>query len=391
MTHLVSSLTKRGVDAVNGMVNGFGNDENGEMTVALPTWGITLLAATVTLYFAVYFSLSYTFSIVETLLVVESTSTTTIAISPPKHQQEPDAPLSYDEKDGISSVVQEEILVIRSQPITAKIGTTTKYLRAQAGYASRFRGLLIFVVSLTLNYFLTLGLLSIVPGMGMVSRMFVSALASAILCRFQAAWTHIVISQPSSKRWYQRLPVRSNYKKLFFPTLLHALAIQASVYIPRTFWIAAGLQQYMDDPSSFGKIPVVERNFVVFQAISIFIIAVLCVFVFAIPASVVLTRVQAALLPVEDKAIIPFDRTFDGKFVTESDGGCGRLSVKDAWKTFDISSRVRLMKFYVKTLAIHGVLAVLFGTLLVTEVQFILGDQLPIIMASARASMAGTN
>ena len=39
------------------------------------------------------------------------------------------------------------------------------------------------------------------------------------------------------------------------------------------------------------------------------------------------------MLPDEDEAIVPFDRSFGGKVVPAILGGSGKLSIRDAWKT----------------------------------------------------------
>ena len=107
-------------------------------------------------------------------------------------------------------------------------------------------------------------------------------------------------------------------------------------------------------------------------AIAFILIAVLVV----IPAHVTLKRVQASMLPEEDEAIVPFDRTFGGKVVPEILGGSGAVSMFDAWKTFDRSARVRLLKLYAKIFLVQLFTTILFIMVVFGELRVIMGDDL---------------
>ena len=99
------------------------------------------------------------------------------------------------------------------------------------------------------------------------------------------------------------------------------------------------------------------------KAVVVFIVmAALRVFL-AIPAHVVLTRVQASLLPEEDETIVAFDRSFRGRVEPAVVGGKGYVSPLDAWRTFSRASWVRLVKLYAKLFAVG--LAVTFAWTLV--------------------------
>ncbi len=92
-----------------------------------------------------------------------------------------------------------------------------------------------------------------------------------------------------------------------------------------------------------------------------------------IPASVVLTRVQASLLPDTEETIVPFDRSFGGKIVPEIVGGSGAIGIIDAWKTFDRSSWIRLLKAYVKVFAMQFAVSVFFSIVLVLQLLLVVG------------------
>jgi hypothetical protein len=92
-----------------------------------------------------------------------------------------------------------------------------------------------------------------------------------------------------------------------------------------------------------------------------------------LPADVTLTRVQASLLPDAEETIVPFDRSFGGKVIPEIVGGSGVLSMLDAWKSFDWSSRIRLVKAYAKIYALQILVSFFFGLCLAAEMFLIAG------------------
>ena len=126
---------------------------------------------------------------------------------------------------------------------------------------------------------------------------------------------------------------------------------------------------------------------VIAKFVLVHVYALLNILLICIPANVALVRVQASMLPEDCEPIVPFDRTYGGLVKSVEEGGKGRLWMTQAWKTFDWNSRIRLMKFYVKTLAVQGLLFVLFAGVVIGEVQLIMGDQLQKMVAVAKANM----
>ena len=94
-----------------------------------------------------------------------------------------------------------------------------------------------------------------------------------------------------------------------------------------------------------------------------------------LPAQVTLVRVQASVLPEEDEAIVPFDRSFGGKVVPESEGGKGVVGMLDAWRSFEWSSRLRLVGLYVKIIAIEMATTLAFVLLVIGELRMIVGKE----------------
>lgn len=288
--------------------------------------------------------------------------------------KEIDAPLlsddmKSDEKAGLHAV-EQDLFLVKQAPITGKMRTAVKHLRSVAGPWSRFRG---FHVALLYNLIHSAILNFFAPSLGSgIVRPFVSIIASVVLCRFGMLWTHIVISNPSPKRWYQRFPSVAQGKNIIIPATVCAIASQTAVAVPANLW--AMVMDQVHNPEMYGEDRERTQKIALIQMFGVVLIAISTVFCIVIPAEVTLKRVQASMLPEEDEAIVPFDRTFAGKVKPEILGGSGCVGMLDAWKTFDKAGRLRLIKLYAKIFAIQFTLIVALVMTLVGELKFVMGD-----------------
>ncbi|MCJ1249287.1 hypothetical protein MMC30_006510 [Trapelia coarctata] len=352
----------------------------------LPTWGLVMLLSTTVLFFLFAGAIRYTYGeVVATLAMVETPNTTTIIETSPEEQfkDDPDAPLP-SEKEGLL-LVKQEVLVIKTKPITAKLCSTIKHLRSRAGFFSRFRGLHVLALyGLTFHLLRSL-FLRLVPG-SLLTRSIATIVTSTLLCRFNATWTHIVISNPSEKRFYRRVPPRTAFRQLAGPTLWAALAEQLAVVAPLLMAHAYGLEQYAHDPSKFGNVSPRVRGSVLIQATLVMLVGFFNVIFIIIPTHAALKRVQASILPEEDEGIVPFDRTFGGKVLVANMGGIGRMSIREAWKSFDKEAMFRLYKVYAKVALMQGALFMVYMAVMVGEMKLILGDQLDKMIMAARGN-----
>lgn len=205
----------------------------------------------------------------------------------------------------------------------------------------------------------------------MLSRSFVSIITSIVLCRLQMTWTHAVISMPSTKPWWRRFPSLKAGKNIILPTAVWALAQQVSIYIPGALF--AIVLDTFQRPGIYGGNPQTIQKIALAQIFCVFLIFVGTVILIVIPADVTLKRVQASMLPEEDEAIVPFDRTFAGKVQPKILGGTGAVSMLDAWRTFDKEARIRLIKLYVKVFAVQMATTIMFIMVLVGELRLIMG------------------
>lgn len=275
--------------------------------------------------------------------MIESPSATLYVPAP---TEDTDAPLADDKKKNVD---QEQLLVLE-EPITSSISKTEKHLVARAGRLSRFRGITMRAFRDLCTARLARLVMHILP-LSLISAPIAFIAAEVALANFSLAWTHIVITESSTKYWFQRIPSFRLWKKVAVPTLIMAVVEQLILVVP-TYLSAVWL---LNDPNA-----VLEDKHLGQKVVFIALLAFATTILVGIPAQVTLTRVQASLLSEEQETIVPFDRSFGGKVVTELAGGSGMISLLEAWKTFDVRSRVRLIKLYCKVFAMQSAVTIFY-------------------------------
>lgn len=255
------------------------------------------------------------------------------------------------------------------KPVTSKLRTTINHLRARAGPWSRFRGLSMFIV-----YMVARGVLvSLAPLRvdDFFGQFVVNFIAEVLLANLQMAWVHIVISEPSAKRFYQRIPGRKEWVKIAPVAALQYLAVGAVFYLPLALVKLFGGWDAIRKPDD--SVPAAHT---ICKLFGIVVGPTLLAFLVAIPAQAIFIRVAASMLPEEYETIVPFDRSFGGKVVPAILGGSGKVSVADAWRTFDWPARVRYVKVIGKVFAIESVLGLVFGSALIWQAYVIAIDSI---------------
>ncbi|KAL8789135.1 MAG: hypothetical protein Q9195_006955 [Heterodermia aff. obscurata] len=393
MSGIAHHLLRRGLEATHenlypGAVAVQSTDDgNDDRLKSIPVWGIATLWVTLLLFIFVHFVITYTYgTIVATLTTIETPTATAFTVESAE-SDETDAPLlSGDQKLATPTPSTEpELFLIKSKPITSKIRTTVKHLKAQAGPWSRFRGLHVAIIY-HLAYGLLFNFFSSFARSPLAQSLF-AVVSHTILSRLNMTWTHIVMSNPSPKSWWRRFPSLKTGRKIFFPTAVWAVADQLALYVPALMFGTYGLQRYAEDPSHYREVAPEVFASDVSQVFICGLVALFIVFAIVFPAQVTLTRVQASMLPEEDEAIVPFDRTFGGKVEPTIVGGSGCVSMLDAWKTFDWASRIRLIKLYVKVIALQVVTTLFFIGVFVGEARLIMGDDFNKVVKKAHEGL----
>jgi hypothetical protein len=346
-------LLRRGVSAY---LNQPRDDPNApeKIVYKVPTWVMLMVATTVIGFLFIMLMIDYTFGrLIPALLMIESPD----ALFEPLPTIDPDS----DEVLNAGAAPEVEPVVVKQVAITSSFRKTLKLLQAKGGIPARFRGFSIFFVYGILFAMIS-GPLSAIP---YVPSSVGAVIASVLLANFSMAWTHIVISEPSPKPWFRRLPSMRQYTKIVGPAAILAVAEQLSVLLPATLAKVYNFGKLKDTaPTMSGG----ETVVVGLESFSIFVFVLVLAFIFVLPANVVLTRVQASLLDDAEETIVPFDRSFGGKVVPEIVGGTGIIGMVDAWKTFDWAARIRLVKAYAKVLLMQITVTILFVIVLVIEI-----------------------
>jgi len=378
MVAYVGHAVRRGLEQASAM--SLFKRGDGQEQVEIPTWGMFILCGTAVIFALVLSSIEYTLKDVIATLTMVETPSAAITISPSTDSEDPDAPL---EKEGLLEA-GPTITLVHSKPITSYIRSTLRHLTSQAGRFARWRGLAAFVFySFTTG--LTTNLLDmIVPRIVPARLMVLSAVAAILLARVHAAWTHIVISLPSTKRFYQRIPPMSSWRQLWIPAAVKASAGYAAVYVAVGFVRISQLHSI--NANEFSEYTGLQWFTLALRIVSLFALAIFSALFVVLPATVTLTRIEASLLPEEEETIVPFDRTFSGKVVPTILGGTGCIGFIEAWRTFNWEARRRLVKLYVKIFFIMLGVTVLMANILLVEVWAILGPQLPKMLSNANAS-----
>jgi hypothetical protein len=248
--------------------------------------------------------------------------------------------------------------------VTSSLRLTTRMVRSQTGGPRAFlRGLPVYLFTSVsfgllqevISAFLPrpLGLLAAVP-------------ASLALVQFSTAWVHTIMTPRSPLPFWRRLPpFRRTFDATCRPTLLVYAAHAVGTLAPA---LAASLLDIrVPAPGERPSPDMAWKGLVL--AVSVLV----QVFV-TIPAEVVLTRIQASLLPPDQETIVPFDRTFGGAVEPELVTGRGYASIADAWGTFSRSAWRRLVVLYAKIAAVGVAAWLLMVVVLIPEVLLVVAN-----------------
>ncbi|KAL6238372.1 hypothetical protein BDW75DRAFT_201642 [Aspergillus navahoensis] len=342
----VSHLVRRGVEA-------FSAAENGEMPVFRVEVGspvlagllfITILAGTF-----VIISIAYTYgNLVPTLAAVEDSN-------PDLYLRVDNDPANKNPAD--PNDVEMEVETPAPRPITSKLRTTLRHLRARGGRLSRFRGFSMFT-TFTVAQSIVSSFVPVSPSSILGGFIFAS-LVNVLFANLRVAWVHIVISEPSPKRFYQRIPSFRSLKKIVPAAAFQSLLVYGSCFVTLSLIrLVHGLKEF-DLIRDGDSAPSLVRS-----AACIAVIPGFVGWLASFPANVIFVRVAASMLPAEDEAIIPFDRSFGGKVVPEVVGG-GVLSIADAWKTMDRDGWKRYANAELKAMGLY-MASLIFFSLIIT-------------------------
>jgi hypothetical protein len=291
--------------------------------------------------------------VITTLCMVES-PVAAITVSPSTQE-----PADKEEKEGLLET-GPTITLVNQKPITSSIRGTIKHL---FGLCSTF-------LSAALPH---------VPGQAVI----VAAISGATVANVHAAWTHKIVSTPNDKKFLARLPSKSDWKTLALPAAIQAAMPYISLYLMCGVAMLMGLTNL--DNENVAEYTGAQIACLVLRMLVVFVFAITCTLFLCLPAEVTLIRIEASILPEDQDTIVPFDRTFGGKVVSQMLGGTGKIGFLDAWRSFNWEARRRLIKLVLKVFFIVvGMMFVIMHVLL-AEAFVVLGPALGKLLSQAKA------
>lgn len=291
-------------------------------------------------------------------------------------ESHPDAPLEKER------LIEEEVVIIKQDIITSKIRKTIKHLHSIGLAKTRWRGIGA-AMAYHMAHSLAVNFISAFFGSFPPFRAIAYIVSSVLLSKIHMTWTHVMISHPSEKPWYKRIPQdKKIFKALVLPSFVYAVAEILTFALPIGVAVFCAPAASTNEGEAQDMGPIVLK--VAMGGLTMLAMSVLIL----LPASVTLTRIEASFLPDDQETIVPFDRTFNGtNSAVTLDGPNNKSLFIEAWRSFDMASRVRLIKFYVKLFMIQ-VMIVLFGVHVIVAQFYVLGiERLTIFLQAASAQL----
>jgi len=341
------------------------------------------------LFMVTFFLIEYTLkNVVASLAMIESPSF--IQIVEPKLAPYSDEPLSEERaiKTNDNDVVDVEVSLIPTKPVTFKLRRIVKHLKREGGLTALWRGFPLYVIYSLLQGVVAKVILFLLPrsfAAYTIKYHIVAVFASLVLCRVHMVWVHCMVAAPQKGRntlanvvhrlgYARRL---STGKALLLPTLVYSLASHAAFVVPQL--LAEHVLPAIPEANNFfrpsGEISM-ARAVQDLLALSLIAFSALIITRFLVlPASTTLTRIEAAFLPEDENTIVPFDRA---ALLDEIDltlrGGATALFLR-AWRSVDRKTILRLVRLYVKIAAVCLAVSVVGTCVLIGEVLALAGDE----------------
>ncbi|KAK9450104.1 uncharacterized protein V1518DRAFT_189766 [Limtongia smithiae] len=350
-----SSLSRRAAYASSG-------DEPGQdptYTLTPLTWGVIGLVtlAFVPLFVQTLYTLA---SVYPTLAMVEDPTSAPYEAVP---SDDNGATFAAADETGDAVVQGSKV----PSPITASILRTHRYLRSVNGRWADFRGLLVAIT----RFVLVMIIITVVKLVPFVPMAMCNLIAQLAVVQFSTAWVHVVMdADPRSVSLRHSLtPFRRTFKAtclpVFFRWLASSIVGLLAMLLARMMHIDGHTDNFLYDLESFSHSMIWKKTIVS-------IVTLVGTFVVVVPTDVVLTRVQASLLPADAKTVVPFDRSFEGTVKPAVVDGLDYVSMLDAFRTFSRASWRRLLMLYVNV----------FLLTVVVEVAYIIILALTIVMTN---------
>jgi hypothetical protein len=302
---------------------------------------------------------------------------------------EPDAPLEKEPLLAETEIEkQASFQTVPSKPITRKLRTTFQHLSSVAGFRARFRGITYLAVYGMMSGGLT-SLLKVALHQIPAGRAIAAVLAAIITARLHCAWTHATIAAPSNKTFLERFLSRADSKHLILPTIRLAVGQQISKFV-----VCVAVMYTRDQFKARGQ----TESFATLAPLAVLPIgaAVFAGLAILLPNHIALIRTEASLLPEDEDAIVPLDRTFGGRIVNVAAPSRKiyvrrNLTLPGAWMSFDRETFRRVFGLHMKMGFILFAISLVFVHVAAFEVWAIFGDLVPKVVAVIDAQAQWAN
>lgn len=271
----------------------------------------------------------------------------------------------------------EELAVTKEPPMTASMFRAARKLRLQGGIFPR-RGIwLLYLYTMLSNYMNTLGAGGLRSGV--VKGTYVVVLVALLLSPLHLMWTQTVLTPRSHQPKWSTLLSTKNLRAILLPTAVWAVANQISILGPYALLITVA------QPALEASATLIDKRIALVEAFGVLLIFLGTRLVIVIPAQVTLIRTEASLLAPDQETIVPFDRSFDGLL----EPGTSAVTMLSAWKSFDRSARLRLLRLYFSYCCVQSAMAIFFATLITLELKVALGHEFCNMLRQASKSIQG--
>ncbi|EEA26689.1 hypothetical protein TMatcc_005031 [Talaromyces marneffei ATCC 18224] len=322
-----------------------------------PLMGVILFYLTISLFSVVSGCVGYVYGkVVATLAAVEDPNPDVYVRIDDDH-----APLNPE------STGDDNGDVPPPKPVTSSLKGTISHLTARAGRLAPFRGFVLYILTDIAISIITYPVSSSFHIFGSAITRFI---AEILLANLRVAWIHIVISEPSTKSLWSRIPSwRKTFMKIAPAAALRSLAAQVVTFVPLTIAYGTKVFEYGSEPTARSPAAALSGGFGLLALLLVLYVLI------QMPAEVTFIRVAASMLPEDDETIVPFDRSFGGKATPEIVGGQGKIGIVDAWKSFSWGSRMRFLRVVGKVFLLQSALGLVFGVVLFAEILIFFGNK----------------
>ena len=253
-----------------------------------------------------------------------------------------------------------------SNAVTSQRSFAHRHLHNERESWLNLPGLDVFVVYMLLTVVLMALAKSIYAQEGTAFPVFVISrlLLGLPLTNIHTAWIHTVVSKPTKKTIWQRIPGWREWLKtlpvasldIVLPNCVHYLATTLLVSFSGVLFAALGNQAYEKIPSTLATC----------GNIAFLTVPIASEYLASIFTGALYVRVAASMLPYNDQSAVPFDRSFGGRATNEAH--C--LSILDAFRTMKVQNWYRYLKIVWEVFLIDYLLVCLSIVVIVVELYY---------------------